>query len=448
MKKENELIILGGGESGCGAAVLAKTKGLHVFLSDHNKIDNKYKSVLTHYDIEFEEEGHRLAALKPSIEVIKSPGIPDRAPIIRQLVKDGKRIIDEIEFASRYTDAKKICITGSNGKTTTALLTHHILKAAGKHVGLAGNIGHSFAYQVALMDYDCYVLELSSFQLDHMYDFKADIAVLLNITPDHLDRYDYRLQHYVDAKFRILQNQTQTDAFIYCHDDPIIQRSLSGIPVKAQQYPFSIKTTLEQDGSWIENENLIIKHLNNRFDMTLEQLALQGKHNTYNSMAAGISAKLMEIRNESIKQSMSDFQNIAHRLEYVSTVHGIKFINDSKATNVNATWYALEYFDKPVVWIAGGVDKGNEYDDIRDLVKDKVKAIICLGLDNKKLHDYFDGLVETIIDVKSAEEAVQYAYHLAKKGEIVLLSPACASFDLFDNYEDRGNQFKNAVNAL
>lgn len=448
MKKENELIILGGGESGCGAAVLAKTKGLNVFLSDHNKIDNKYKSVLTHFEIEFEEEGHRLAALRPSMEVIKSPGIPDRAPIVRQMVKDGKRIIDEIEFASRYTDARKICITGSNGKTTTALLTYHILQAAGIHVGLAGNIGRSFAYQVAHKDYDCYVLELSSFQLDHMYDFKADIAVMLNITPDHLDRYNYQLQQYVDAKFRILQNQTQTDAFIYCHDDPIIQRTRSGIAIKAQQYPFSIKTTLDQDGAWIENKHLIIKHLNNRFDMTLEQLALQGKHNTYNSMAAGISAKLMEIRNESIKQSMSDFQNIAHRLEYVSTVHGIKFINDSKATNVNATWYALEYFDKPVVWIAGGVDKGNDYDDIRELVKDKVKAIICLGLDNKKLHDYFEGIVETMIDVKSAEEAVQYAYHLAKKGEIVLLSPACASFDLFENYEDRGNQFKNAVNAL
>ena len=448
MNSKNKIVVLGGGESGTGAALLAKKKGFPVFVSDNGKIKEKYKSVLKQFDIEFEENGHHVSNILSASEVVKSPGIPDTIPLIRQLIASGIPVVSEIEFAGRFTKAKKICITGSNGKTTTTLLTYHILKEAGLHVGLAGNVGDSFAWQVAENDFDFYVLEISSFQLDGMYDFKADIAILLNITPDHLDRYGYDFQNYVDSKFRILQNQTKSDALIYCYDDRVIRDELQKREVNAKQYPFSLTENEFRVGAFLKQNEIIINSNKNQLTMTLEQLALQGKHNVYNSMAAGIAAKLMDIRNESIKQSLSDFHNNPHRLEYVSSVHGITFLNDSKATNVNATWYALEYVEKPTVWIAGGIDKGNEFDMIKKLVKEKVKAIICLGIDNEKLHEAFGDVVDTIVDVQSAELAVITAYHMAEKGDIVLLSPACASFDLFESYEDRGNQFKEAVKQL
>jgi len=448
MNSKNKIVVLGGGESGTGAALLAKKKGFSVFLSDNGKIKEKYKSVLKQFEIEFEENGHTVSSILSASEVVKSPGIPDTVPLIRQLIANGTPVISEIEFAGRFTKAKKICITGSNGKTTTTLLTYHILKEAGLNVGLAGNIGDSFAKQVAENDFDVFVLEISSFQLDGMHAFKADIAILLNITPDHLDRYENEFQNYVDSKFRILQNQTNNDALIYCNDDQVIRNEIQKREVNAKQYPFSLIEDKFQVGSFLKQNELIINSNKTQLTMTLEQLALQGKHNVYNSMAAGIAAKLMDIRNESIKQSLSDFHNISHRLEFVSSVHGISFINDSKATNVNSTWYALEYVEKPTVWIAGGIDKGNDYDFIKTLVKDKVKAIICLGVDNNKLHEAFGDVVETIVDVQSAELAVITAYHMAEKGDNVLLSPACASFDLFESYEDRGNQFKEAVKQL
>ena len=448
MKNKNEIIVLGGGESGTGAAILAKKKRLKVFLSDSKKIDPKYSNVLKHFEIEFEESGHSLDRILQAVEVIKSPGIPDNIPLIKRIQEKGIPIISEIEFAKRYTNAKTICITGSNGKTTTTLLIHHILKNAGLNVGLAGNVGKSFAWQVANHDYDTYVLEISSFQLDGMFDFKADIAILLNITPDHLDRYDYDFDKYAESKLRILQNQTKNEAFIWCFDDPFLNKVLASRNIAAQQYPFSIHESEIKKGAYLKNKEIVITNNKTELTMTLEQLALQGKHNLYDSMAAGIAAKLMDIRNESVKQSLSNFKNIPHRLEYVSSVHGITFINDSKATNVNATWYALEDMEKPVVWIAGGIDKGNDYDDIKALVKEKVKAIVCLGTDNARLHELFGEDVEIIVDTVSARGAVEAAYSLAKKDEIVLLSPACASFDLFVNYEDRGNQFKEAVKRL
>ena len=363
-------------------------------------------------------------------------------------MEKGVPVISEIEFASGYTRAKKICITGSNGKTTTTLLTYHILKNAGLNVGLAGNVGKSFAWQVAFHDFDWYVLEISSFQLDGMFRCKADIAVLLNITPDHLDRYDGDFQKYTNSKFRILQNQTENDYFVYWADDPVIEKELARRKIKATTVPFGEHSAEQNPGAGIIGNKIIFNNGKNIFDMTLEQLALQGKHNSYNSMAAGVTSHLMDIRKETIKQSLSDFQNIAHRLEYVSSVHGITFINDSKATNINSTWYALEYMEKPTVWIVGGVDKGNNYELLKPLVAEKVKAIVCLGLDNRHIHKAFENIVNTIIDTESAREAVATAYYLAKKGDTVLLSPACASFDLFENYEDRGNQFKAAVNEL
>ena len=448
MESKNEIIVLGGGESGTGAAILAKKKGLKVFLSDSKKINPKYNSVLKHFEIEFEENGHSHDRILQAAEVIKSPGIPDDIPLIKNIRKKGISIISEIEFAKRYTKAKTICITGSNGKTTTTLLIHHILKSAGLNIGLAGNIGKSFAWQVATQNYDTYVLEISSFQLDGMFDFKADIAILLNITPDHLDRYDNDFNKYAESKLRILQNQTKNEALIWCFDDPVLNKELKNRKVAAQQYPFSIYESEIANGAHLKDNEIKIINNKTELTMTLEQLALQGKHNIYNSMAAGVAAKLMEIRNDSIKQSLSDFKNIPHRLEYVSSVHGITFINDSKATNVNATWYALEDMEKPVVWIAGGIDKGNDYADIKALVKEKVKAIVCLGTDNARLHELFSGDVEIIVDTVSAKGAVEAAYSLARKDEVVLLSPACASFDLFENYEDRGNQFKEAVKRL
>ncbi len=445
---KNKIVILGAGESGVGAAVLAKVKGFDVFVSDKGKIEKKYKNVLSQYDIEFEEGKHSEKLILQAEEVIKSPGIPDNVPVIKSLVQKGIKIISEIEFAGRYTNAKKICITGSNGKTTTTLLIHHIFKNAGLNAGLAGNVGQSFAMQVATKNYDYYVLEISSFQLDGMYDFKADIAVILNITPDHLDRYNYNFQNYIDSKFRILQNQTNDDLFIYCMDDKVIIDEIGKRKILSKTYPFTIQKNISNEGAYLSENNIIINIKSTRFIMTLEELALQGKHNIYNSMAAGISARLFDIRNDTIKQSLSDFQNVEHRLEYVATIHGIEFINDSKATNINSTWYALESMDRPVIWIAGGIDKGNDYNILRSLVRKKVKAIVCLGVENKKIYNAFADDVETIVETISASDAVKTAFNFAEKNEIVLLSPACASFDLFNNYEDRGKKFKKAVNEL
>jgi UDP-N-acetylmuramoylalanine--D-glutamate ligase len=443
------LVILGGGESGVGTAVLGQKKGFDVFLSDKGKLKDKYKDVLSKYDIKWEEEKHTEDLILNADEVVKSPGIPDTAELIKKLRAKGINVISEIEFAGRYSKAKKICITGSNGKTTTTLLTYHMFKKAGLNVGLGGNVGKSFAMQVAENDFDYYVLELSSFQLDGMYEFKADIAVLLNITPDHLDRYDYKLENYADSKFRIIQNQTEADAFIYCIDDEVTMKTILNKEIKAKQYPISIKKELEIGAYLKNNEQLIINTNNtNPLFMTIQELALQGKHNIYNSMAAGVTGKLVEMRKETIRESLSDFHNIDHRLEVVGNVHGIEFINDSKATNVNSTWYALESMNNPVILILGGVDKGNDYSMLNELVKEKVKAIICLGTDNKKIIKAFSGLVDTILEAKSAKEAVAQSYKLGKKGDTVLLSPACASFDMFENYEDRGTQFKQAVRAL
>jgi UDP-N-acetylmuramoylalanine--D-glutamate ligase len=448
MSAKKEIVVLGGGESGTGSAYLAKVKGLKVFLSDNRRIKEKYRSVLTQFDIDFEEKGHSTGRILKADYVIKSPGIPDTIPIIQELRSRGIPVISEIEFADRYTNAFKICITGSNGKTTTTLLTHHILKNAGLDAGLAGNVGKSFAWQVAEKDYPIYVLEISSFQLDGMFEFKADIAVLLNITPDHLDRYENDFDRYVDSKFRILQNQTEHDALIWCLDDPVLRKEIADRRVTARQFTFSLNEQEISQGAYMKGKEIIINTNKNQLIMTLEQLALQGRHNVYNSMAAGVAGKLMDIRNEHIKQSLSDFHNIPHRLEYVSSVHGVTFLNDSKATNVNSTWYALEYVDQPIIWIAGGIDKGNDYAHILPLVREKVKAIVCLGIDNKLLHDTFQSVVPTIVDTASATEAVNAAYDLAQKDDTVLLSPACASFDLFESYEDRGDQFKESVKKL
>lgn len=442
------IVILGAGESGVGAAKLAQKQGFDVFVSDFGGIADAYKVDLQQMNIPFEENQHTEALILNAAEVVKSPGIPSKAPIVKALVEKGVPVISEIEFAKRYTNAKTICITGSNGKSTTSMLTYHILKNAGLNVGLAGNIGHSFAAQVADQDFDWYVLEISSFMLDDMYEFKADIAVLLNITPDHLDRYDYKMANYAASKMRIVQNQTSADAFIYCADDEETKKVLATANIAAQAYPFSILKKVER-GAYLEDNNIYINtNLNNTLTMSISDLALQGKHNIYNSMASGIVAKVLELRNETIRESMGEFKNIDHRLEFVAKINDVTYINDSKATNVNSTWYALESVNSDVVLIMGGVDKGNDYDMLKDLVKSKVKAIICLGKDNKRIHESFEDDVEVIVNTFSAEEAVQVAYHLAKKGSTVLLSPACASFDLFKNYEDRGNQFKAAVKEL
>ena len=439
---------MGGGESGTGAAFLAKKKGYSVLLSDNGTIKDEYKSLLTNAGIDYEEKGHSINFLTSAKEIIKSPGIPDEIKIIKEIKKQNIPIVSEIEFATRFTEAKIIAVTGSNGKTTTTLLTYHILKKAGLNVGVAGNIGKSFAMSVATSNYDVYILELSSFQLDGIKRFKADIAILLNITPDHLDRYHNSFDKYAESKFRITNNQTSQDAFIYCLDDQKITQLIKKHNPDSQLFPFSLKSKNIIQGAYCNENEIIIKVNKTQVHMTLEKLALQGKHNTYNSMAAGISARLMDIRRDSLKQAFSDYQNIAHRLEYVSTIHGIEFINDSKATNVNSVWYALEFYSKPIVWIAGGQDKGNDYSGIKNLVKEKVKAIVCLGKDNTKIHNEFGDIVEVIEDTTNAQDAVVTAYKLAHKGDIVLLSPACASFDLFENFEDRGNQFKEAVKAL
>ena len=440
------IVILGAGESGAGAAVLAKKEGFDVFVSDMSVIKDKYKEMLDVRGIEWEEGHHSEEKILNADEIIKSPGIPNNAPLILKLKEKGTPIISEIEFAGRYTDAKMICITGSNGKTTTTSLIYHIFKSAGMNVGLAGNIGQSLALQVAECNYDYYVIELSSFQLDNMYNFRANIAVLMNITPDHLDRYDHNMQNYVDAKFRIIQNQTDDDAFVFWNDDPIIQKELHKYGIHAKLYPFS---ALKEDGVKAYTENQTIYFTEPvAFNMEQEELALTGRHNLYNSLAAGISTNLAGIRKECIREALSDFKGVEHRLEKVCMVRGINFINDSKATNVNSCWYALQSMTTKTILILGGKDKGNDYEEIADLVKEKCCGLVYLGLHNEKLHDFFDKMGLPVVDVQSMKDAVEAAYKMAHKGDTVLLSPCCASFDLFKSYEDRGDQFKACVRAL
>lgn len=443
---KNRIVILGAAESGVGAAVLARKKGFDVFVSDMGKIKPRYADMLDSHDIPWEEERHTEEMILNADEVIKSPGIPENAPMVVRLKEAGIPVISEIEFAGRYTDAKMICITGSNGKTTTTSLIYHIFKNAGYNVGLAGNIGQSLALQVAECDYDYYVIELSSFQLDNMYRFRANIAVLLNITPDHLDRYGNCMQNYVDAKMRILQNQEETDAFVYWNDDPVIQKELARYDIKAKKCPFSI---LKKEGmiGYIADGQYVLESPE-PFNMEQEALALEGKHNMYNSLAAGITASLAGIKNEVIRKSLGDFEGVEHRLERVTRVRGVDYINDSKATNVDACWYALESMKTPTVLIIGGKDKGNDYRAIADLVKRKCVGLVYLGADNRKLHDFFDGFGIPVADTHSMKECVEACYKMARPGDTVLLSPCCASFDLFKNMEDRGEQFKTLVRAL
>ena len=443
----SRIVVLGGGESGVGSAVLAKVKGYDVFLSDMGKIAEEYADVLQEWNIPFEQGKHSEELILNADEIIKSPGIPATAPMVQKISERGIGIISEIEFAGRYDSARKICITGSNGKTTTTSLIYHLLKEAGMNVGLGGNIGKSYAYQVATEKYDIYVLELSSFQLDNVYDFKADIAVITNITPDHLDRYDHKMENYVKSKFRITRNMSSDDCFIFCSDDEITINHLSQIITKAQQLPFTQKKEVEQ-GAFVRDDKMIVRYKEQECDMYLQELALGGRHNVYNSMAAAIAAKVMDIDNEVIRNGLATFQAVEHRLEKVLSIKDVLYINDSKATNVDAAWYALECQTRPVVWIVGGTDKGNDYSSLIPLAKEKVKAMICMGLDNKKFHESFEDVVPQIHDVTSAADAVKLAHKLAVAGDCVLLSPCCASFDLFKNYEDRGRQFKEAVRNL
>ena len=440
------IVILGAGESGAGAAVLAQKKGFDTFVSDMSLIKDKYKAMLNERGIQWEEGKHTEELILNADEVIKSPGIPNDAPIILKLKNQGTPIISEIEFAGRYTNAKMICITGSNGKTTTTSLIYHIFKKAGLNVGLAGNIGQSLAYQVAECNYDYYVIELSSFQLDNMYKFHANIAVLMNITPDHLDRYGFEMQNYVDAKFRIIQNQTDDDVFIFWNDDPIIQKELHKYGIHGQYFPFAEKN--EEGVAAFTEENKVYFTRPIAFNMEQEELALTGTHNLFNSMAAGISANIAGIRKECIREALNDFKGVEHRLEKVARVKGVDYINDSKATNVNSCWYALQSMKTKTVLILGGKDKGNDYNEIADLVKEKCSGLIFLGLHNEKLHDFFGNFGLPIVDAQSMPDAVNAAYNMAKKGETVLLSPCCASFDLFKSYEDRGDQFKECVRNL
>ena len=440
------IVILGAGESGTGAAILAQKKGFDTFVSDSSLIKDKYKEMLDERNIPWEEGHHTEELILNADEVIKSPGIPNNAPLILKLKEKGTPIISEIEFAGRYTNAKMICITGSNGKTTTTSLIYHIFKKAGLNVGLAGNIGQSLALQVAEKNYDYYIIELSSFQLDNMYDFRANIAVLMNITPDHLDRYDYEMQNYVDAKFRIIQNQTDDDAFIFWMDDPIIQRELSKYREHGHYYPFA-EHKEEGAAAYIDQDKIVFVEPI-AFNMEQEELALTGSHNMYNSMAAGISANLAGIKKECIREALQDFQGVPHRLEKVCRVRGVEYINDSKATNVNSCWYALQSMKTKTILILGGKDKGNDYNEIADLVREKCSGLIYMGLHNEKLHQFFDPFGLPVADVQSMKDAVQAAYQMAQKGETVLLSPCCASFDLFKSYEDRGDQFKECVRNL
>lgn len=441
------LVVLGGGESGVGTAILGKKKGFEVFVSDKGIIKEEYKKVLEHFEIDWEEQQHTEEKILNADLVMKSPGIPDKVPLVVKLKEKGVPIISEIEFASRYTKATIIGVTGSNGKTTTTMLTNHILKEGGLHVGMAGNIGDSYAKMVAEKDFDFYVLEISSFQLDGIVDFKPHIAILTNITPDHLDRYEYKFENYIASKFRIAKNQTKEDYLIYDADDEVIVQWLQKNPVQSKLLPFSINRKLDE-GAYLENDKIIIKTQNNTIEMSTDALALEGKHNVKNTMAATTAAKLISIRKETIRRSIENFQGAEHRLEKVLKIHHVQYINDSKATNVNATYYALDSMKTPTVWIVGGVDKGNDYKELMPLVREKVKAIICLGTDNSKIKDAFGNVVDLVVETFAMDEAVKVAYKIAERGDTVLLSPACASFDLFKNYEDRGNQFKEAIKKL
>ena len=441
------IVILGAGESGTGTAILAASRGYDVFVSDQGVMKEKYRELLEIHNIRREEGKHTEKEILSADEIVKSPGIPEKAPVMQLIRRKGIPVISEIEFAGRFSKGYKICVTGSNGKTTVTNLIWHILNKAGKDVAITGNVGNSFAMSLARGDHEYYVIELSSFQLDDMYSFKADIAVLMNITPDHLDRYDYNFQNYIDSKFKILQNQTSADYFIYWADDPVISAELAKRKPDVRLLPFSAVTS-ENMAAYLQNEEIIIDVHHKTNLMTIHDLALRGRHNLYNSMAAAIAGKVLNIRKDVIRESLIDFQGVEHRLEPVIMVYGINFINDSKGTNVNSTWYALECMETDVVWIAGGVDKGNDYSELFPVVKQKVKAIVCLGKDNRKIIEAFRDKVPTIVEATSMEEAVRSAYYLAKKGQTVLLSPACASFDLFTNYEDRGRQFKQAVRNL
>lgn len=441
------LVVLGGGESGVGAAILGKDKGMDVFLSDSGSIPEKYRATLIEEGIGFEEGAHTEEKILNADTVVKSPGIPPYAPMVKKIMENGIEVISEIEFAGRYTDAKMVCITGSNGKTTTTLLTYHILREAGMNVGLAGNVGKSLALQVSRDPHDVYVIELSSFQLENMYDFKANIAVILNITPDHLDRYDHKMQNYVNAKFRILQNQKSDDYFIYWMDDPIVREQIRHVQSEAMKMPFS---EFEQQGAHAYVKDGMVRYIgpNEVWEVPREKLSLKGLHNLYNSMAAGLSATLLNIKDETIRQALEDFEAVEHRLEYVDTINGVRYVNDSKATNVNSTWYALESMTTPTVLILGGKDKGNDYSEIEELVGEKVKAIVAMGKDNTKILEFFKGKVPVLSDTHSIEEAVAECARIASEGDTVLLSPCCASFDLFKSYEDRGHQFKAEVHRL
>ena len=441
------LVILGGGESGVGTAILGKKEGYDVFVSDMGKIKENYRDVLNQYEIKWEDEKHTEELILNADVVMKSPGIPEKAPLVKKLLEKGVKVISEIEFAYPFTKAKTIGITGSNGKTTTTMLTYHLLKEGGLNVGLGGNIGKSFAWQVAEENYDCYVLELSSFQLDGIINYKPDIAILTNISPDHLDRYEYKYENYIASKFRITMNQTEGDFFIYDADDEAISTWLQNNKTKAKLIPFSLNKTFE-NGAFIKNNTMDIIINNEEFEMKTADISLEGKHNMKNAMAATSVAQLMKIRKQTIRESLSNFQGVEHRLEKVLKIQNVQYINDSKATNVNATFFALDSMTVPTVWIVGGVDKGNDYSELMPLVREKVKAIICLGLDNKKIIDAFSDVVDMMVEVDNMRDAVNTAKHLAEKGDAVLLSPACASFDLFQNYEDRGNQFKVAVKNL
>ena len=445
--KTNRIAIIGAGESGAGAAALASKQGFEVFVSDAGAIRPEYRRLLDKYNVLYEENGHTMEMILSASEVVKSPGIPDTAEVIRAVRDKRIPVISEIEFAARYTDAKKICITGSNGKTTTSSLIFYMMQQAGMNVGLAGNVGKSFALQVAEEDYDYYVIELSSFQLEGMYRFKADIAILLNITPDHLDRYEYNMKKYAEAKMRILQNMSGEEYFIFCSDDEITIRELENIVIAAQTLPFSVDE-IHSPGAYLDDETFNVDFRNDVFSMPARDLSLKGRHNVYNSMAAGIAGRVLEIRNEFIRKALTAFPGVEHRLERVLKIRDVEYVNDSKATNVNSAWYALECMTSPVVWIAGGTDKGNDYSQLLDMVKEKVRALICLGKDNGKLIERFGGAVEQCLEASSMAEAVKMAYKLSKPGDTVLLSPACASFDLFENYEDRGRQFKECVREL
>ncbi len=441
------LVVLGGGESGVGTAILGKQKGYEVFVSDKGKIKEKYKNVLEHFDIDWEAESHTEAKILNADLVMKSPGIPDTVPLVKALLAKGVPVISEIEFASKYTDATLIGITGSNGKTTTTMLTNHLLKEGGLHVGMAGNIGDSYAKMVAENDYEYYVLEISSFQLDGITDFKPHIVILTNITPDHLDRYEYKFENYVASKFRIAENQTEEDYFIYDADDDVIVDWLKSHPIKSKLLPFSLEKEVKE-GAYLKNDKIILNLTNETLEMTTDALALEGKHNVKNTMAAMTAAKLVSIRKESIRASIANFQGAPHRLEKVLKIHHVQYINDSKATNVNSVFYALDSIKTPIVWIAGGQDKGNDYKELMPLVREKVKAIVCIGLENEKIKEVFGNVVDLMVETFAMEEAVKVAYKIAERGDTVLLSPACASFDLFENYEDRGNQFKDAIKNL